>query len=79
VLALKARNAMDAIAGKLFVLTIPVLLNCSRLANQSYRSRQITNNSEAQKVHRLNRLRRKLQDTWADDAAQPSRKSRRGD
>ena len=33
-LVLKARNAMDAIAGKLFVLTIPVLLHCSRLANQ---------------------------------------------
>jgi hypothetical protein len=38
---------MDAIAAKLFVLTIPVLLHCSRLANQSHRSSQITNNSEA--------------------------------
>ena len=65
-LVLKARNAMDAIAGKLFVLTIPVLLHCSRLADESHRSRQITNNSEAEKVHQLNRLRRKLQDTWAD-------------
>jgi hypothetical protein len=70
---------MDAIAGKLFVLTIPVLLHCSRLPNESHRSRQITNNSEAEKVHRLNRLRRKLQDTWADRAAQPSRKRRQGD
>jgi hypothetical protein len=65
-LVLKARNAMDAIAGKLFILTIPVLLHCSRLAN---RSRQITNNSEAQKSSPPEPTSAKIARYWADNAA----------